>query len=64
MNRFSCFRVFVAIVTIALAPAPRLSAHDLARSESNPELKEEIVKKLALVHDKAATDYMMEILNK
>ena len=35
---------------------------DLARSESNPELKEEIVKKLALVHDKAATDYMMEIL--
>jgi hypothetical protein len=42
-------------------------AHDLvalARAEKNPALKREIVGKLALIHDKEATDYMMEVLNK
>ncbi|MGI8962090.1 MAG: HEAT repeat domain-containing protein [Bryobacteraceae bacterium] len=34
----------------------------LARSEKDPELKQEIVKKLALVHSKEATDYVMELL--
>jgi HEAT repeat protein len=42
-------------------------AHDLvalARSEKDPTAKREIVGKLALIHDKEATDYMMEVLNK
>src|SRR5579862_3610676 len=42
-------------------------AHDLvalARAEKDPSAKREIVSKLALMHDKEATDYMMEILNK
>jgi len=42
-------------------------AHDLvalARSEKDPSAKREIVGKLALMHNKEATDYMMEVLNK
>jgi hypothetical protein len=35
---------------------------DLARLEKNPELKEDIVKQLSLMHSKEATDYMLEIL--
>ena len=35
---------------------------ELARSEKDPEMKKEIVSKLALVHSKDATDYMMELL--
>lgn len=36
----------------------------LARKETNPELKEELVRNLSLMHSPEATDYMMEILNK
>jgi HEAT repeat protein len=36
----------------------------IARVEKNPELKREAVSKLALMHDKVATDYLMEILQK
>jgi hypothetical protein len=36
----------------------------IARGEKDPELKKEAVSKLALMHDKAATDYLMEILQK
>lgn len=36
----------------------------IARSEKNPELKREAVSKLALMHNKEATDYLMEILQK
>jgi HEAT repeat protein len=36
----------------------------IARSEKDPELKKEAVSKLALMHDKAATDYLMELLQK
>ena len=36
----------------------------IARNEKDPELKKEAVSKLALMHDKAATDYLMEILQK
>ena len=42
-------------------------AHDLvalARSENEPSTKRDIIGKLALMHSKEATDYMMEILNK
>ncbi|HMF53833.1 MAG TPA: HEAT repeat domain-containing protein, partial [Edaphobacter sp.] len=42
-------------------------AHDLvglARAEKNPELKQAIVSKLSIMHNKEATDYMMELLNK
>jgi HEAT repeat protein len=35
---------------------------ELARNEKDPEMKKEIVSKLALIHSKEATDYMMEIL--
>lgn len=40
-------------------------AHDLvslARAEKDPSAKRDIVGKLAVMHDKEATDYMMEIL--
>ena len=36
----------------------------IARKESNPDLKKIAVEKLALMHSKEATEYMMEILNK
>jgi tetratricopeptide (TPR) repeat protein len=36
----------------------------IARHESNPQLKREAVQRLAAMKDKAATDYMLEILNK
>jgi hypothetical protein len=42
-------------------------AHDLvslARSEKDPAARRNIVGKLALMHNKEATDYMMELLNK
>ena len=42
-------------------------AHDLvalARAEKDPAAKRELVGKLALIHDKEAMDYMMEVLNK
>jgi hypothetical protein len=42
-------------------------AHDLialARSEKDPSVKRKIVSKLAVMHNREATDYMMEILNK
>ena len=35
---------------------------ELARAEKDPRMKEEIVKKMSLVHSKETTDYMMEIL--
>jgi HEAT repeat protein len=34
----------------------------LARNEKDPQMKQEIVKKLSLVHSKEATAYMMELL--
>ncbi|MBV8515070.1 MAG: HEAT repeat domain-containing protein [Acidobacteria bacterium] len=42
--------------------APGLIA--IARSEKNPELKREAVSKLSIMHNKEATDYLMEILQK
>jgi outer membrane protein assembly factor BamD (BamD/ComL family) len=42
-------------------------AHDLvalARAEKDPSAKRDIVGKLALIRNKEATDYMMEVLNK
>ncbi len=37
---------------------------ELARAEKDPTLKQEIVQQLSIMHDKEATDYMLEILNK
>lgn len=37
---------------------------ELARGEKDPSLKQEIVQQLSIMHDKEATDYMVEILNK
>ncbi|GGA68760.1 hypothetical protein GCM10011507_20280 [Edaphobacter acidisoli] len=42
--------------------APRMV--ELARSEKNLDMKRDIVSRLALMHDKAATDYMLELLSK
>ena len=42
-------------------------AHDLvtlARAEKDPSAKRNIVGKLAIMHNKEATDYLMEVLNK
>jgi hypothetical protein len=36
----------------------------LARKESDPQLKKEIVSKLSVMNKKEATDYFLEILNK
>jgi HEAT repeat protein len=36
----------------------------IARHENNPELKRDVVQRLAAMKDKAATDYMLELLNK
>ncbi|MGH9393577.1 MAG: HEAT repeat domain-containing protein [Terriglobales bacterium] len=35
----------------------------LARKETDPELKRDLVQRLSLMHDKAATAYLMELLN-
>ncbi|MGA7785218.1 MAG: HEAT repeat domain-containing protein, partial [Candidatus Acidiferrales bacterium] len=37
---------------------------DLARIETDPEMKKAIVSQLSLMHSKEATDYLMELLNK
>jgi hypothetical protein len=37
---------------------------ELARSEKDPGLKQSIVQQLSIMHNKEATDYMLEILNK
>jgi HEAT repeat protein len=34
----------------------------LVRNEKDPQMKQEIVKKLSLVHSKEAPEYMMELL--
>jgi HEAT repeat protein len=36
----------------------------IARTEKDPDLKKKAVSKLALMHNKEATDYLMEILQK
>jgi tetratricopeptide (TPR) repeat protein len=35
----------------------------IARKEQDPEMKKQLVQRLSLMHSKAATDYMVEILN-
>ncbi len=35
---------------------------DVAKKETNPEMKRDIVQKLTMMHSKEATDYMMELL--
>ena len=37
---------------------------ELARAEKDPALKQSLVQQLSIMHDKEATDYMLEILNK
>jgi len=36
----------------------------MARKETNPELKKELIQKMSIMHSPEITDYMMEILNK
>lgn len=37
---------------------------DIARKETDPEMRKSAVEKLSLMHSKVATDYLLEILNK
>jgi hypothetical protein len=37
---------------------------DIARKETNPALKQELVQKLSIMHSQDATQYMLEILSK
>jgi hypothetical protein len=37
---------------------------DLARKETNPAMKQQLVQKLSIMHQKESTDYMMELLSK
>ena len=37
---------------------------DIAKKETDPELKKEAVQRLSLMHSKVATDYLLELLNK
>jgi hypothetical protein len=37
---------------------------DLARKESNPAMKQQLVQKLSIMHQKESTEYMMELLSK
>jgi hypothetical protein len=37
---------------------------DLARKESNPAMKNQLVQKLSIMHQKESTEYMMELLSK
>jgi hypothetical protein len=37
---------------------------ELARKETNPALKQQLVQKLSVMHTKESTDYMMELLSK
>ena len=37
---------------------------ELARKETNPEMKKMIVSKLSIMGSKDATEYLMELLNK
>ena len=37
---------------------------DLARKETNPELRKELVRNLSIMNSREAADYMMELLNK
>jgi hypothetical protein len=37
---------------------------ELARKETNPELRRRLVQKMSVMGNREATDYLMEILNK
>jgi len=37
---------------------------DLARKETNPAMKQDLVQKLSIMHQKESTEYMMELLSK
>ena len=51
------------LAEILLLSTPlEISGCDLARSEKNPELKKNIVSKLAQMNSKDATDYLLELL--
>jgi HEAT repeat protein len=53
--------------TVAQALFLAGDSHDLvelARAEKDPAVKQSLVQQLSLMHDKEATDYMLEILNK
>ena len=53
--------IFVNALFLQQDPKPLI---ELARKETDPGLKKDIVSRLSMMKSKEATDYMMEILNK
>ncbi len=53
-----------AIVNALFIQGNATTLVSMARKETNLDLKKEIISKLALMHSKEATDYLMEILTK
>jgi tetratricopeptide (TPR) repeat protein len=51
-----------SVIAAFLASDNSSALVELARKEKNPELKRLIISKLAEMHDKTATDYMLELL--
>lgn len=54
--------VKTAVLNALFLQANAKALIDIARSEKDPKLKEESVKKMSLLHSKEVTDYMMEVL--
>lgn len=53
-----------AIIDAFMIKHDAKSLVELARKETNPQLKRAIVERLSNMHSKEATDYMLELLNK
>jgi len=53
-----------AVINALFIKGDAHSLVELARKETNPELKKELVQKMSVMGNREATDYLMEILNK
>jgi len=53
-----------AVINALFIKGDAHSLVELARKETNPELKRELVQKMSVMGNREATDYLMEILNK
>jgi HEAT repeat protein len=57
-------RVRKAVLSAFFLKKDATAIIDIARKETDPELKKDAVSKLSLIKSKEATDFMMELLNK
>ena len=53
-----------AVINALFIKGDAHSLVELARKETNPELKKQLVQKMSVMGNREATDYLMEILNK